>query len=469
MRALSLGLSTLLALSSCDDSVATESSLTDSQSSAWSKLDAADRSCTVVLRNVARAVTRGAYETDCSSGTCFVVWQGVLDIDETLAAEPGEAFVLYRNVDSTIWSQARATQAGGGDVPAGFIRYAFRLSRDTMKAALSATGLSRTQLELAPYWRRANGNRLFDKQRGHGDFENYLLASHNEFTVTDDGVVCRGSRRVAASLGFRTGWLTEQHGALVAGSTITVEYALERLPKCRGTHNGAPFWSTTASVRFSPSGSMFEGPVVAFGRAPAGSPTVNAIPWKVSIPKGSTLAEVWFRNFDGGNACESYDSNAGANYRFEIEPFAPNPVAWLGDLGWSFSRDCIRRDGAEDPAKLDDYVQQRACAFFEIDAYVPGLTDEAAKRPNFILARVQLTRDGASLEPMWLTFTERVGNNYRYRFTVPKAELYYGPKWSTLTYSLQASTDGQTWRSEPLHTIVRDPSFCNPAWGSCGP
>ena len=50
---------------------------------------------------------------------------------------------------------------------------------------------------------------------------------------------------------------------------------------------------------------------------------------------------------------------------------------------------------------------------------------------------------------------------------MPKSDLYYGPKWSTFTYTLQLSTDGVTWSSERPHVIARDVSFCNPAWPSC--
>jgi hypothetical protein len=59
-------------------------------------------------------------------------------------------------------------------------------------------------------------------------------------------------------------------------------------------------------------------------------------------------------------------------------------------------------------------------------------------------------------------------NNWRYRFEVPKNDsLYYGPKWERLEYTPRFSTDGVTFVREVTRSLLRDVSYCNPAWASC--
>jgi len=104
----------------------------------------------------------------------------------------------------------------------------------------------------------------------------------------------------------------------------------------------------------------------------------------------------------------------------------------------------------------------------EADVYAPGLTDGVGDlKPHAVYAEAELTLDGVALPAQSLSFLGRVGNDYRYRFELPKAVLYYGPKWSTLRYGLRFSTDGKTWVKDVTRDVVRDPSFCNAAWGSC--
>ncbi len=454
-------------LSGCGD-VAGSIQPAGDDAQAQSMLDRADRSCTVALRTLTRASSNGTFVTNCVSGRCFFVWEGTLDVVASTVAAGGQAFAIFRNRNASQWSQVTANQVTPNPAPAGFVRYSFRLDRDTMETGLSSTSISRSRIEVAPFWQTASGDRLFDKQRGQGDSENYALTADNQFTVSDDAKVCPGKPFVASTLVFQTGWRNEQHAALVAGGTVTLDYAIERLPDCRGTHNGYPAWDIRGSVRFFPSLQVVEGTVRGFDGSTPNNSTAHSVPLTVAIPVGATRAEVWFSNFTGaGSSCQAWDSNEGANYSFDIEPVAFKPVGWLGDIGSSFARDCTRRDGVADPAVLDSYVQQRACAFVEIDVWVPGLTDASVEKPAAVLARAQQSLDGVALTPVWLSASGRTGNNYRYRFTIPKSDLYYGPKWSTFTYTLQTSTDGTSWASEPPHSIRRDVTFCNPAWSSC--
>lgn len=425
--------------------------------------DAAERGCHVVLRTLERGNTR------CSSGLCWWSWKGTVDLSAQAVAEGGRPGVLFKNQDARTWSSVTPTKVAGA--PAGFQRYTFTLWRNTLRDGMSATAYSRAKVEVAPFLRTSTGARLFDHNRYPGEFDNYVLSSAGSWAVADDPAACGAKPAgVLPSLSFDNGWQQRQQGALVAGQPFVVRYALERLPDCRGTHNGYPAWDVRAFARFSPSGEVVEGSVRGFD-SPTGTPSnASAVsaPLELRVPAGTTGVELWFKNFTGaGSTCEAWDSNLGANYRFTVEPKALPAVEWVGNAGSSFNRSCSRSDGVPQDVWLDSYIFQRACSFVTADVYAPGVTDAAVQRPWAVHARAVLALDGRDLGARPLDFKGRVGNDYRYQFEIPRAELFYGPKWSQLSYTLEFSTDGATWKREPTRTVTRDESFCNTAWGSC--
>lgn len=424
--------------------------------------DAADRSCAVALR----AVTRGA--NDCSSGKCWWTFDGVVDVSAQAAAEGAVPAVLYKNGDASGWSVATAVVASGA--PSGFVRYAFTLSRDTIGDGMSATAYARASVQLAPYLLTASGARLFDHNRLPGDFDTYALSQAGGWGVGEAPGVCVGDAVVGRALSFQAGFQTSQRGTLVAGEAVTLTYALERLTDCRGTHNGYPAWDLTAYVKANPSGDVQSGTVRGFD-APNGVPSnagAKSVPLDVTLPAGTTSIEVWFRNWSGaGSSCEVYDSNYGRNYVFPVAAAAPARPVWAGNPGSSFSRECARREGAPAVETLDSYVQQRACAFVEVEVYVPGLTDAAEGPGGALFAQVESSLDGVAQPAVDATFVGRFGNNWRYHYELPKSGLYYGPKWQTFDYGFRFSSDGRAWLRETTRALVRDPSFCNPAWSSC--
>jgi Family of unknown function (DUF6209) len=424
--------------------------------------DQAERGCNVILRSAERD------GLNCASTGCWWVFKGVLDVSETAVAEGARPYVLAKNLDASSWTKFSATRTSGA--PAGFTRYTFRATRNTLTDGMSATAYQRAYVELAPYLLTKNGARLFDHNRNADAFANYRLDLKHGWQIAPDETTCGPRPLQAPRVAFSAAWQTAQRGALVAGQPFVLDYAIERLETCRGTHNGYPAWDLRAFVRFSPSGAVIDGSVRGFS-SPTGTPSnSNAVsaPLSVEIPAGTTGLEVWFQNFTGaGSSCVAWDSAQGANYAFAVEPRLPAPVQWEGNAGSSFSRTCAREAGVPASVSFDSYLQQRACSFVEVDVYVPGLTDGAASKPWAILAETELGLDGARLAPAAMTFVGRFGNDYRYRFEVPRSELYYGPKWTTLTYAPRFSTDGRAWTQEPSRTIIRDVSFCNPAWASC--
>jgi hypothetical protein len=293
-----------------------------------------------------------------------------------------------------------------------------------------------------------------------------VLEQAGGWRIAADAAICGTDVIVPRSLDFQSGFRTVQQGALVAGQPVQLTYALDRLPTCRGTHNGFPAWDLVAHVKFNPSGAVVSGTVRGFD-APNGVPSnagAKSVPLAVNVPAGTTSLEVWFRNSSGaGMSCEAWDSNHGQNYRFPVSATSPSRVEWVGNPGSSTSRVCSRADGAPDSITLDSYLWQRACVWIEADVYVPGLVD-----PSAVFAQAELKLDGVAQPATDLQFIGVVGNDLRYRFEVPKSALYYGPKWSVLEYGFRFSTDGRVWKRDQVRRVVRDASFCNPAWpGGC--
>ncbi len=425
--------------------------------------DAADRSCQIVLRSLERGAA------SCTNGVCWWSWTGLIDISKQAEAEGARAKVLFKNLDATPWSSVSTTKTTGA--PAGFTRYRFRLTRDTLRDGMSATAYARANVSVAPYLVTTTGARLFDHNRVPGELDAYVVNQAGGWRVAPDAPVCNGDVVASRTLDFQSGSSLEQRGTLVAGQPVTLHYALDRLTTCRGTHNGFPSWDLQASVRFFPSGTMAEGTVRGFD-APNGVPSnsgAKSVPFEVNIPSGTTSMEVWFRNSSGaGMNCEAWDSNNGSNYRFPVLAAAPARVQWVGNAGSSFTRACSRQDGVPASTTLDSYVQQRACMFVEVDVYVPGLTDSGQTQPGAVFAQSELKLDGVAMAGGELTFVGRFGNDYRFHFEVPKSELYYGPKWQKFEYGFRFSTDGRVWLRESTRAVTRDVSFCNPAWpGGC--
>ncbi len=426
--------------------------------------DAAERGCQIVLRSLQRGATSCT-----STGVCWWTWTGLIDVSTQAESEGARVKVLFKNIDAVRWSSLSATRTTGA--APGFSRYRFRLTRDTVRDGMSATAYSRANVSVAPYLLTTTGARLFDHNRVPGELDAYVLNQAGGWQVGADAASCSGDVVVPRALDFQNGYRTQQRGTLVAGQPVTLTYALDRLTSCRGTHNGYPAWDLEAFVRFAPSGTIAQGTVRGFDSL-YGVPSnagARSVPLNVNIPIGTTSLEVWFKNWSGaGMNCEAWDSNLGSNYRFPVSAAAPARVGWVGNPGSSFTRACARAEGAPASMTMDSYLQTRACAFVELDVYVPGLTDSGEAQPGAVFAQAELKLDGVALPATDLSFVGKVGNDYRFHFEVPKSELYYGPKWQRLEYGFRFSTDGRVWTREATRTIERDVSFCNPAWaGGC--
>lgn len=285
--------------------------------------DQSDRSCRVVLRSVQRSpdFQNGGFRQNCEGSVCTWVFDGQVDVSKDAFASAPQVFVLYHLESDAKWWEAEAVADGSG-MP-GFWHYTFQVSEHLVGASASEDELAKARVQLIPYVRLDGGGRLFDHNRRPGDLDNYSFGEQQYWSVWSDG----SCKSVSGSISFFENWQTYQSGVLHAGGWLAVDYDLDRLPRCRATHNGYPAWGTTAFVRFAPSGKIESGAVNDFERV-SGVPTNTALDkrFEVKVPAGTTSAELWFKNESGaGNFCESWDSNYGANYRFDVLPAADDP------------------------------------------------------------------------------------------------------------------------------------------------
>ncbi|MDF1562823.1 MAG: DUF6209 family protein [Deltaproteobacteria bacterium] len=278
--------------------------------------DRADRACQVVLRSAGRLPGEGDYQMDCDSGECLYYWEVKVDVDEDLP-EGTAVRLLYR-----LGSEGDHWQIDGvheGEGRAGYRRYHFGMS-DHLFGPQSP---SPEAIEVLPFVELPGGTRLFDHNRYTGPFDTHRLTASTGYGASDGGV-CQPP---VGSLFFDAGWGESRHGTLRQGGFLRVQYQLDRLPHCRGTHNGHPAWDVVAHARFLPEGQHLQGSVRQL-ISNAGIPTNEATErtWQLEIPENAESIELWFENYTGaGSSCVAWDSNYGENYHFEVWPDASDP------------------------------------------------------------------------------------------------------------------------------------------------
>ena len=122
---------------------------------------------------------------------------------------------------------------------------------------------------------------------------------------------------------FLGDWRQAQSGAIERGGRLTVEYDMQRLPRCFTQWRGAEFGDIIAYVRFHPRGEIVSGGVVAPVRSRENPPGMVIghvpTPFEAAVPSDATQAEIWFHNFyQTSSRCDAWDSRFGENYWFEV-------------------------------------------------------------------------------------------------------------------------------------------------------
>ena len=433
-------------------------------------LDGADRSCLVVLRSIGRVPNgRGGYETECWPGEgCWAVWHGTLELSDEALDQGGRPVVLYQSGSDPRWWQVEAAPT---DSTSGRNLFEFDLTEHTIEDGTSFTSLMHARIQVIPAVLFPDGRRLFDHNRNPGDFDNYVLTYENGWSIDDEPGVC-GSVEQRSVLTFSADWTETQHGALVAGGTLVVEYDLARLPQCFGvTVDGVPSWRTIGHAMFQPGGQEVTGQVSEVTEGVDGGLIVVPRDWELEVPDGAEWVELWFET--GGEGCDTaWDSDFGANFGFPVQHRRPDgTVAWVGDARVMATRgmcDTDRTAPLSETFVVDSWIMTRAeCLWLDVNVRIPGVTDRAELRPEWIEARVTSTRDGGEPSRHWLHFVRREGDAYRYRWEPRRdLDLYYTP-WDRIEYEFEFSLDGLSWVGEGVSRVIeRDDDWCPRSyWG----
>lgn len=400
--------------------------------------DQADRNCHVVLRDLARLSngTGGWQET----GGAWI-WEGDLELSAAAAAEGAVPAVLYQYGSDPTWWQAAASPSPVAPTP-GFVRYRVRLDRYLPGPGLSGTALTSARVQVVPFARLTEGGRLFDHNRLPGDFDNYQLAWSSNFAVTRNDAVCPAAGPSApARIVFAADHTQTQVGGLVPGGQVRLEYDVNRLTTCRNSRNGFDLWDITAHVRWDTGESS--------------SASIKAGALLVDVPRTARAMEVWFEN-TAVPGCQAWDSNYGANYRFDVLL----PPGWVGAATTLTSRDTTDPcDGGLDAAAgvtFGTWARQRAAyanvCFRVWSAGVTDRDDPEVWRKLDATLRYRARNSGGAFTSVYASFDRRVGNDARFTAglrAIDPFRPYHCPDVPTTV-----TPDGQYQRAELEYLIV---------------
>ncbi len=284
--------------------------------------DAADTSCQVVLRHTYIDFESSlGPQTDCSSGTCWVVITVTFDVAMSQSLAQSEAFVLYQGEGSTTWQQSAQAQPifgcderpDGPCAPVGFRRYQVVLRSDTF-----TNGPGNTTVSFIPFIAPYSGGRFFDHNRVASPLGSYVLDTQNDWTISDDAAACPGTTpagRLTAT--FATGWQSSSTGSLVGGGKLDVAYDIYRMPQTLGcTTDGVDAFATVGFVQFQPGGQTLS--EIVNGPLDSTTNQLESLPLEFDVPSGTTSAALWFQtSSDCGQ--DGWDSDYGQNYVFTAQ------------------------------------------------------------------------------------------------------------------------------------------------------
>jgi hypothetical protein len=322
MRCFFFTLSSLVALPACGVAPPDNSEGARTSTAALSSTgDSADSSCQVILRHtdIDFASSLGP-QTDCSSGTCWVVVTVTFDIAMSQSLAQSAAYVLYQGEGSNTWQQSPQAEPilgcdelpDGPCAPVGFRRYQVELNSNTFTNGPGATTVS-----LIPFVAPYSGGRLFDHNRVTSPLGSYVLDAQNNWTISDDAAGCPGTAPTARlTATFPTGWQNSSTGSLAAGGKLDVAYDIYRMPQTLGcTTDGVDAFATVGYVQFQPGGELLS--EIASGPLDATTFQFASLPLEFDVPPGTTSAAMWFH---GSSDCgaEEWDSNFGENYVFVV-------------------------------------------------------------------------------------------------------------------------------------------------------
>jgi len=252
---------------------------------------------------------------------------------------------------------------------------------------------------------------------------------------------------------FLSGWVDRvDQGPLVAGQQVRLTYAADRLPTCRGTHNGFPAWLITAHYRALPDETVHD---VQLGNGQA---------WltrTLDLPAGTRELELWFSS-SNINRCQEWDSLFGANYRYPVSDPGHETRIRFGEDWSEVPAGPVVRGGSirldYHPRRLPDcrasYAGGRAWNIMAGYRFFPGgqtggvslyegnyfAGEEAIIQPAFSVP------DDADEVQIWFSNTDRAGcvrhdsdfgNNYRFAVepaAAAQATVHWAGDWNLVGF-----------------------------------
>lgn len=141
----------------------------------------------------------------------------------------------------------------------------------------------------------------------------------DETSATDDQAIAE-----AATVKFLSDFTTTVSGTPKAGKGLRIEYALDRLPQCRGdVGGGGPAWTITGF--YSENG----GPAKTFEVTKLSDDGHDRVSKAAVLPIGSGGdVAIWFQ-VSSRFGCSEYDSQYGQNYHFAVTGRTPEVAARL--------------------------------------------------------------------------------------------------------------------------------------------
>ncbi len=118
------------------------------------------------------------------------------------------------------------------------------------------------------------------------------------------------------TLSFHENWTQTQFGTLSRGSTLMVDYDIDRLGQCRAYYAQYTAWNVHVYYRFD--GGPWEIKNLTVGWGEYNTLYRAQAPAFIPLPAGATTLEMYFYNGDRKN-CAAYDSRYGQNYVFTLQ------------------------------------------------------------------------------------------------------------------------------------------------------
>ncbi len=118
------------------------------------------------------------------------------------------------------------------------------------------------------------------------------------------------------TLTFNEGWTHSLFGTLQGGTTLMVDYDIDRLGQCRGQYKDYETWGVQVEYRINGGPVEWKTLTVAWGEW--NQEFRKQTPAFIPLPAGPGTIEMWFVNMDR-KGCAAYDSRYGQNYVFTFQ------------------------------------------------------------------------------------------------------------------------------------------------------